>query len=133
MLMEVTRPIMARGVTVWRNVVEVMAQMIGPAPNKAANQTCGQYKVSAMVMAASTEKHGPSKMACPNGEKRQKALGVPQTFPWDTSLSALVRQRVTLAYHPQPHSLRERREGSTSAAAPPKKADAAFIGPHQKN
>ena len=34
MLIDVTRPIMARGVTVWRSVVEVMVQMIGPAPNK---------------------------------------------------------------------------------------------------
>jgi hypothetical protein len=34
MLIDVTRPIMARGVTVWRKVVEVMVQMIGPAPKK---------------------------------------------------------------------------------------------------
>ena len=29
-----TRPIMARGVTVCRSVVEVMVQMIGPKPNR---------------------------------------------------------------------------------------------------
>jgi hypothetical protein len=51
---------MARGVTVWRKVVEVMVQMIGPAPKKkkdsAASQPCGQNKVKAIVTAASTEK-----------------------------------------------------------------------------
>ena len=60
MLMDVTRPIMARGVTVWRKVVEVMVQMMGPTPKKkydnAATQACGQYKDAAMVAAANTEK-----------------------------------------------------------------------------
>ena len=32
MMIDVTRPIMARGVTVWRKVVEVMTHRIGPAP-----------------------------------------------------------------------------------------------------
>ncbi len=68
-----TRPSMAPGVTVWRNVVEVITQIIGPTPNRkkatAANTPLGNASVATIVSAASTEITGPSWIARPNGSR----------------------------------------------------------------
>src|SRR5258706_7312330 len=58
-----TRPSIAPGVMLWRSVVDVMVQMIGPAPNRKnaakASTPEGANSVATIVAAASTETAGP--------------------------------------------------------------------------
>ena len=87
MLMAVTRPIMVLGVTLWRKVVDVMVQIMGPKPNKKyakpATETEGNQCVDAMTLAASTEKNGPNKIARPKGiiDTMREAINEPAIIP----------------------------------------------------
>ena len=82
-----TRPSMALGVTVCRSVVDVMVQMMGPAPNRKndrpANVAVGKASVATMVSAARTETAGPNWMARPKGRAAttRGARSAPSTMP----------------------------------------------------
>ena len=82
-----TRPSIASGVRLWRKVVDVMVQMIGPTPNRkndvAASTPVGRNRVATIVAAASTETTGPSWMARPNrmAPTRRDASSAPTTIP----------------------------------------------------
>ncbi len=82
-----TRPSMVEAVTLWRSVVEVMTQTIGPAPNRknesAASAAVGTRSVAAIVAAATTATAGPTWIARPKG-RRATTRGVssaPTTMP----------------------------------------------------
>jgi|GEM_PF-4998802 len=81
---------MAPGVTVWRSVVELMVQMMGPTPKRkneaAASMPDGQAGVATIVAAAATDTIGPSSTATPKGKARntrntREAASAPTTMP----------------------------------------------------
>src|SRR5204862_2684459 len=82
-----TRPSIACGVTLWRSVVEVMVQMMGPTPNRknanAARSPVGRKSVLTMVAAAATETAGPNWIARPNAmaPTSRDASSAPTTMP----------------------------------------------------
>ena len=82
-----TRPSIAPGVTVWRSVVEVMVQTIGPKPKRKkdspASRPCGQRSVATIVAIATTDTSGPSRMARPKLRRatRRGASSAPTTMP----------------------------------------------------
>ena len=82
-----TRPSIAPGVTVWRSVVEVMVQMIGPKPKRKndapASAPRGQASVATIVAMAATDTSGPSRIAWPKLRRAtmRGASSAPATMP----------------------------------------------------
>ena len=82
-----TRPSIAPGVTVWRSVVEVMVQTIGPKPksrnDSPAMAPLGQANVATITPIAATDTSGPNTIAGPKLRRAtiRGASSAPATMP----------------------------------------------------